>query len=70
MGLQAPEVLIVLFLLGGLFFWAWMLVDCVINERRATRPQIMWAVIIVFAYVPGALLYFAVRPQRRSALRR
>ena len=66
-----PEVLIVLFLLGGMFFWLWMLIDCVINERRAARPQIIWAVIIVFTYVPGALLYFALRrPQRHSVLRR
>ena len=71
MGLQAPEVLIVLFLLGGVFFWAWMLIDCVSNEPRATRPQIIWAVIIVCTYVPGALLYFALRrPQRRATLRR
>jgi hypothetical protein len=71
MGLQGPEVLIVLFLLGGVFFWVWMLIDCIINERRAARPQLIWVVIIALTHVPGALLYFALRrPQRRSALRR
>jgi hypothetical protein len=70
MGLAFPEVLIVLFLLAGALFWAWMLVDCAINERGATERQLVWLVVIAATYVPGALLYFALRRAQRKALQR
>lgn len=70
MGLGFPEVLIVLFLLAGALFWVWMLVDCAIHERGATKRQIVWLVVIALTYVPGALLYVAVRRAQRKALQR
>ena len=70
MDLQAPEMLIILFLLGGTLFWIWMLIDCAIDARRAPRSRIVWLAIIALTYVPGALAYLVVRRvERRSTLR-
>jgi hypothetical protein len=70
MGLGLPEILIVLFLLGGALFWAWMLFDCAINERGANERQLVWLLVIALTYVPGALLYFAMRRAQREARQR
>lgn len=46
--------------LGALAFWVWMIVDC---ATRETDPQLrlVWMLVILFAGIIGAPIYFFVR---------
>ncbi len=58
-------------LILGLVFWVRMLIDCVTNESNQGNDKLVWVVIILFANILGALLYWAVRrPQRLAELGR
>lgn len=48
-----------------LIFWIWMLVDCAVNESANDNNKIVWVLIILFANVLGALIYFLVRRNQR-----
>jgi hypothetical protein len=48
-------------------FWIWMLVDCVTKEPDTGNTKICWVLIIVFAHIVGALIYYFVRRDRRYA---
>lgn len=68
MGLQEPVfVAFLLIALAGLAFWVWMIVDCVTNEPSTGNDKIVWIIIIVFAQIVGALIYYFVRHRRRVA---
>jgi hypothetical protein len=43
-----------------------MLVDCATNESDQDNTKIVWILIIPFANIVGALVYFAVRRPRRT----
>lgn len=48
-------------------FWIWMLVDCAVNEPSEGNEKIVWILVILFAHLLGALIYFlARRPQRKA----
>jgi hypothetical protein len=48
-------------------FWIWMLIDCVTKESD-TGNKLVWALIILFSHIIGALAYyFIVRRPRRFA---
>ncbi len=50
-------------------FWLWMLVECATKEPNSGNTKIVWILIILFASVFGALLYwFLRRPQRNAEL--
>ena len=50
--------------LAAFVFWIWMLIDCAIHEPSDT-DKIVWILIIIFASLIGAIIYFFVRrPQR------
>ena len=67
-------VQILLFLLfagiaiGSTIFWIWMLIDCVMNEPSQGNDKLIWVIIIVFAQLLGALIYFIFRRQKRNAV--
>jgi hypothetical protein len=44
-----------------------MLIECVTKEADAGNTKICWTLIIVFAHVVGALIYFFVRRDQRYA---
>jgi hypothetical protein len=49
----------------GTAFWIWMLVDAARNEPGESHDKIVWVLIILFAHLIGALIYFfARRPER------
>jgi len=48
-------------------FWIWMLIDCVTKEPDTGNTKICWVLIIVFAHIVGALIYFFVRRDQRYA---
>ena len=55
----------------GFAFWIWVLIDCVTKEADSGNNKIVWILIIVFAHVIGALIYYFVRrPQRYVELHR
>lgn len=40
-------------------FWAWMFYTCFLHERDQSR--ILWALVLVFLHIIGAVLYFVFR---------
>lgn len=48
-------------------FWIWMLVECVSKESSTGNDKLVWALIIVFTHLLGAVLYFLIRRPRRKA---
>ena len=70
-GVGLPEMMAILLLLlvGGccFAFWIWMLIDCVTKEPDTGNTKICWVLIIVFAHIIGALIYYLVRRDQRFA---
>jgi hypothetical protein len=62
----AVGVLAILFL-ASCGFWLWMLMDCLTKEPDAGNTKICWTLIIVFAHVVGAAIYYLVRREKRLA---
>jgi len=48
-----------------LSFWIWMLVDCIRHEPSTGNDRIIWVLVIVFAKVIGAAIYYFVRRPER-----
>lgn len=44
-----------------------MIVDCATNEPSEGNEKLVWIVIIVFAQIIGALIYYFVRRPKRQA---
>jgi len=64
------SLLLFLPVLLGFIFWVWMLADCAANEPDEGNTKIVWVIIIIFANIVGAAIYFFVRrPQRCYPLR-
>jgi hypothetical protein len=52
-------------------FWIWVLVDCLTKEPSEGNDKVAWVLIILFAPLLGALLYYFVRrPERIKAVGR
>ena len=55
------------FMLAGLAFWVWMLVDCIRSEALSDNERIVWTVVIVFMHVLGAGVYLLAGRKRTSS---
>jgi cytochrome c oxidase assembly factor CtaG len=56
-----------LLVVTALIFWIWMIVDCATKEPSQGNDKIVWIVVIIFAQLIGALIYYFIRrPQRIS----
>lgn len=54
---------------AAMAFWIWMLIDCATRESDQGNTKLAWVIIIVFANLIGALIYYFVRrPQRWAEL--
>ena len=53
----------------GTVFWIWMLIDCAMNEPSEGNDKLVWILVILFAHLLGALIYFFVRRPKRPPLR-
>jgi uncharacterized membrane protein YidH (DUF202 family) len=53
--------------LAAFAFWIWMLIECVTKEPDTGNTKVCWVLIIVFAHVVGALIYYLVRRDQRYA---
>jgi hypothetical protein len=51
--------------LAGLALWIWMLVEVLTRETDEGNNRLVWALVIVFTYWVGALIYLLVRRQER-----
>ena len=40
--------------LGTIFFWLWMLIDCAKKEPDEGNHKVVWTLIIVFTHLIGA----------------
>lgn len=71
MGIGLGEIeIFIIFILLGMAFWVWMILDCAINEPSGS-DKIVWILIILLGNFIGAAIYFlARRPRRRSELNR
>jgi hypothetical protein len=56
-----------LLVVTALIFWIWMLVDCATKEPSQGNDKIVWIVVIIFAQLIGALIYYFVRRPQRIA---
>jgi predicted PurR-regulated permease PerM len=45
-----------LFTIFLLFFWVWMLVDCL--SRKRFEDKLVWVIVLLFLNVVGAVLYY------------
>ena len=53
--------------LASLVFWIWMIIDCMKNEPSEDKDKLLWALVVILAYVVGAAIYFFVRRPQRIA---
>jgi phospholipase D-like protein len=56
-----------LLVVTALIFWIWMLVECATKEPSQGNDKIVWIVVIIFAQLIGALIYYFVRRPQRIA---
>lgn len=55
-------------ILAGTAFWLWMLIDAIKHAPAENNVRLIWILVIVFAWVIGALVYmFAQRPKNPPA---
>ncbi len=47
--------------------WIWALVDCLQNPRLEGTEKLIWALVILFLHIVGAILYFVIGRQQRLA---
>ena len=52
--------LIFLLIIGSFVFWIWMLVDCARRDYKKSDEKLIWVLIIVFAQIIGAIIYYFV----------
>jgi hypothetical protein len=48
-------------------FWLWMLVDALTNTSLDSTMKVVWALVIFFLHILGALIYFFVARKPRPA---
>jgi Na+-driven multidrug efflux pump len=60
-------VLIIPIVLACFGFWLWMLIDCATNEADHGNNKVVWIIIIVFAHIVGAIIYWIFRRDQRIA---
>lgn len=56
---ETVYIMLVVFVIG-LFFWLWMLVDCIYYESKEW-DKIIWLCVIVLLNVFGAIVYLLLR---------
>lgn len=53
-------ILLFLFIIGSIVLWIWMLVDSIKRTYKNADEKLMWILIIVFAQIIGAIVYYFV----------
>jgi len=60
LSIMSAGVFGVLFWAIAAIFWIWMLIDCLTNNFKKDIDKLIWAVVIIFLHVLGALIYYLV----------
>ncbi|HEX8522141.1 MAG TPA: PLD nuclease N-terminal domain-containing protein [Tepidisphaeraceae bacterium] len=63
-------VVMVLFVVAAIasIFWLWMLIDCLVSNMPVAE-KVLWAVVILFLHLLGAIIYFFVaRKKNRNVV--
>ena len=58
-------VFIIIALIASIF-WLWMLIDC-LTSAMPVGEKALWAVVIIFLHLLGALIYFFVARRGRGS---
>ncbi len=62
--IAAFVIIVLLLVFLGIFFWLWMIVDCLKRSEKRfpnkgkNNERLIWVIVIVFLNVIGALLYY------------
>ncbi len=59
-------LLAVAFVIALVVFWIWMLVDCLTREFDKESDKIVWAIVIIFVQLLGAIIYYFVVKRKDS----
>jgi len=51
--------------LASTVLWIWMLIDCLNNKELDSNEKLVWALIIVFTQLIGAIIYFFVGRKKK-----
>ncbi|WP_442941810.1 PLDc N-terminal domain-containing protein [Nostoc sp.] len=69
--LSAFYIILFTFLIVGLLFWLWVLIDCITKEPKDGNNRLVWILVILLTNSIGAIIYFFVRrPQRIKEVER
>ena len=59
-GLAGFMIVVWILVLLASIFWIWMLID-VLTSNMDTTEKLLWALVIFFLHLLGALIYFFVK---------
>jgi len=59
-GLGVPEILVLLFFVGGFIFWLWAFVDILKSQFKGGSDKIVWLLVVLFIPFVGVILYFLI----------
>lgn len=62
-------VLFTVLAIGVTILWIWALIDCLTKESSQGNDKLIWALVIIFLQLVGAIIYLLVRrPYRIETL--
>lgn len=68
-GLGVAELMLILFFLGiPALLWLWALVDLLTSEFENSINKLIWALVIIFLPVLGAILYLLIGRKQKTRL--
>ena len=66
-GLGSSEIMLILFFgLVPLGLWLWALIDLLRSNFKNSTEKLIWAVVIIFVPVLGALLYLLIGRSQKT----
>ena len=69
MAMSAMFIIFLVFMLSivlaSTVLWIWMLIDCLNNKELDSNEKLVWALIIVFTQLIGAIIYFFVGRKKK-----
>jgi hypothetical protein len=63
--LVGGAVIFIVIALIASVFWIWALIDC-LTSSMPTNEKVLWALVIFFLHLLGAILYFAIARKGRG----
>jgi len=57
-GFALYEIFILVILIVTIVFWTWMFVDCLKRSFDNSTDKLVWVIVLLLFYTPGAILYY------------